>query len=297
MLVVTWRNTIEHPVIPGEFAWTSLFPRTIPWDSADVTITTSLGKPLQTETHGPAFEHFDEGGHHVYRWHYSAPAVPEDPAALSPEDRVPRLFASTFPSWADFSRSYAALVAPKTEVTPSVQALADEVTAGVSERREQAQRLYDWVSGHVRWVAIWLGNGGYMPHTAEEVLANGYGDCKDQVVLLMALLRAKGIPAEPVLVNLGPSYTLSKPATYTAFNHVITYLPEWRTYADTTSGSAPFGTLTLPEYGKPVLHLTASGEAPSALTALSPGLAHRTLGYRGQARGERDSDRHQHQRG
>ena len=278
LLVATWRRTILQPLFPGEFAQTSTFIRTIPWDNVEVTTTTPADKPLQTEAHnGPVLDEADDGGHHVYRWHYSAPAAGEDPAALSPLDRAPRLFASTFPDWAAFSRAYATLFAPKAVTTPRIQALADEVTAGTRDRREQARRLYEWVGQHVRWVAIYLGNGSFVPHAADAVLANGYGDCKDQVALLVALLAAKGIEAKPVLINLGPSYTLSGPATYTAFNHAITFLPEWGIYADTTPSGAPFGTLPFSEYGKPILAVTEAGGTPDRLPALPPGLAHERL--------------------
>jgi len=278
LFVTTWRRTVLQPLFPGEFAQTNLFVRTIPCDNVEVTITTPFDKPMQTEARdGPVLDEADERGRHVYRWHYSAPTVTEDPAALSPLDRVPRLFASTFQDWAAFSHAYAALFAPKVVVTPRIQAIADEVTIGTADRREQAQRLYEWVSQHVRWVAIYLGNGGFVPHAADAVLANGYGDCKDQVALLIALLAAKGIEAKPVLINLGPSYTLSGPATYTAFNHVITHLPEWGLYADTTPSGAPFGTLPLSEYGKPILVVTKAGEMPGRLPALPPGLANERL--------------------
>jgi len=273
LLVTNWRRTITHPLVPGEFAFTSLFPRAIPWDDAEVTISTPLDKPLQVETHGPSFEQADENGRHVYHWHYSARAVAEDFAALLPIDRVPRIFASTFADWPAFSRSYAGQFAPAVTVTPRIQALADTVTAGITNRRNQARHLYEWVEQHERWVAIYLGNGTIVPHTADEVLANGYGDCKDQAALFAALLRAKGISAEPVLINLGPTYTLSQPVTYSAFNHVITYLPEFQIYADTTSGAAPFGTVPLFEYGKPILHVTSGGDAPSRLPTLAVGAA------------------------
>ncbi len=182
----------------------------------------------------------------------------EDPAALLPLDRAPRLFASTFRDWDEFARMYAGVVAPKAAVTPRIQALADEIAGAGADKRDKARRLYEWVSRRIRWVAIYLGNGSLVPHSADTVLANGYGDCKDQVVLLMALLRARGIAAEPVLVNLGPTYTSSGPPTYTAFNHAITYLPDWDMYADTTPGGAPFG-IVAGAYGKPVLHAVTSG--------------------------------------
>ena len=200
-----------------------------------------------------------------------------DPAVLSPLDRAPRIFASTFPDWTAFSRDYAALVAPKAEVTPRIQSLADQLANGAADRRDEARRIYDWVSRHIRWVAIYVGDGAFIPHRADEVLANGYGDCKDQVVLLVTLLHARGIAAQPVLVNLNPTYTLSGPPTFTAFNHVIAYLPKWGLYADTTAGGAPFGTLQSAEYGKPILQITPEGAAPGRIAVMPPDLASERL--------------------
>jgi hypothetical protein len=146
-------------------------------------------------------------------------------------------------------------------VTPRIQALADEITAGTSDRREQANRIYDWVSRHIRYVAVFLGNGGYEPHEAIKILENGYGDCKDHVVLLEALLKAKGIASAPVLIDSGNRYRVPEAATPAAFNHVLSYLPEFDLYADSTAGVAPFGTLPVTEYGKPVALAVEPGAA------------------------------------
>ena len=63
LLVVTWRRTILQPLFPGEFAQTSFFIRTVPWDNVEVTTTTPADKPLQTEArNGPALDETDEGG-------------------------------------------------------------------------------------------------------------------------------------------------------------------------------------------------------------------------------------------
>ncbi len=104
----------------------------------------------------------------------------------------------------------------------------------------------------------------------------------------MALLRARGIEARPVLINLNPTYTLSGPPTLSAFNHMVTYLPGWDLYADTTAGGAPFGTLPMQEYGKPILHVTAEGAAPARMVTLPPDIAserlHTTMTLDGDSR-------------
>ena len=278
-LVSTWRRTVTHPVVPGELAWVAFFNRTTAFDDVALTFTTPSDKPMQTEQHDVALEETRlQDGRHRYRFHYAAPVpLAEDPAAVSALERSPRLFASTFEDWTAFSRQLSPIFASKAEVTSKIQALADEVTAGTADKREQARLLYEWVSRHIRWVAIYLGNDGYIPHAAEMVLANGYGDCKDQATLLVALLHAKGIAAEPLLINLvNPLYELSGPAVF-IFDHCITYLPDWDLYADTTPGGAPFGTVPFTEYGKPVIHLRAAGAPPDRVAPVAASVAGQTL--------------------
>jgi hypothetical protein len=60
-------------------------------------------------------------------------------------------------------------------------------------------------------------------------------------------------------------------------NHAITYLPEFGLYADTTVGVAPFGTLPFQEYGKPVIHVAASGPARRQIPVLKPAVAATSL--------------------
>jgi hypothetical protein len=99
------------------------------------------------------------------------------------------------------------------------------------------------------------------PHDAEAVMANGYGDCKDHAVLLHALLAAKGIASEMALINLGNEMIIGEPPTISPLNHVITYIPEFDVFVDSTIGVAPFGELLLIEQGKPVVMLGGDGPA------------------------------------
>jgi hypothetical protein len=116
------------------------------------------------------------------------------------------------------------------------------------------------VSRNIRYVALEFGQSAIIPHDAGSVLARRYGDCKDHSVLLMALLKAKGIESEIVLIDADDKYTLSTVPRISQFNHVIVYLPAFDLYVDATPGVAPFGILPFGEYGKPVVHAIRSGE-------------------------------------
>ncbi|MGH7021205.1 MAG: DUF3857 domain-containing protein, partial [Brevundimonas sp.] len=77
------------------------------------------------------------------------------------------------------------------------------------------------VQDEVRYVALTLGEGGWLPTSASEVWAKRQGDCKGKTVLLVALLREMGIDAVPVLVS-SENLPLDKYLPMvSAFDHVI----------------------------------------------------------------------------
>ncbi|HLZ66812.1 MAG TPA: DUF3857 domain-containing protein [Aliidongia sp.] len=273
VMVLTVKYTVQ-PLLPGLFSLHWLFDQTYQENDVRITVRAPQSMPLLTETHDLAFSQRTDGDKSVYEWRYANPKpLPENILALDPIDRAPRLFASSFKTYEQLATTYDALAEPKLTVTPRVRQLADEITAGTQDRRKQAELLYDWVSRHIRYVGIELGLGAIVPHDVDTILGNGYGDCKDHSALYSTLLRAKGIPSQIVMINLGASYTLAAPPTFGALNHAITYLPEFDLYADTTAGVAPFGVLPFPEYGKPVVLSTTAAPALHHTPALPDGLA------------------------
>jgi hypothetical protein len=76
-------------------------------------------------------------------------------------------------------------------------------------------------------------------HRAVNIRRAVTSDCS----ALTALMHAKGIRAMPVLIHTANIFDLPDTVLLGAFNHVITYLPDWDLFVDSTSGSAPFGVL------------------------------------------------------
>jgi len=255
-VVYTFRRT-GKPFFPGQFFSGSFFQRNLAFEDARMNITLPQAMAAHVAVEG--VEHQTAEGEQTvtHSFLYRNPQPPPAEAeALSPWDTEPKFIISTFADYSAVGVAYRQLAEAKATVTPHIQSLADEITAGTSDRREQAHRIYDWVSEHVRYVAVLLGNGGYEPHDAASILDNGYGDCKDHVVLFEALLKAKGIASAPVLVDGNNRYRAPEVATPALFNHAISYLPEFDLYADSTAGVAPFGILPVTEYGKPVVLAT-----------------------------------------
>jgi transglutaminase-like putative cysteine protease len=272
VVAYTTRTHVKHPIFSGYFIDNDFAPRTVSIEEWRGSIVAPSSMPLSIESHDMTLTKEEKDATVVYQWTYAAPdALTEDDSQLSVYDHNPRYFASSFKDYDEFARAYESLAAPLIAVTPKIQMQADTITAGISDRRQQAEKIYDWVSGHIRYVEIALGRGAVVPHSAEAVLTNGYGDCKDHTVVFAALLKAKGIDSQIVLINLDNAYTLSKVPTLAQLNHAITWLPEFNLYVDTTAGVAPFGVLPFQEYGKPVVHATSGGQSLRRTPILPPG--------------------------
>ncbi|HYZ62570.1 MAG TPA: DUF3857 and transglutaminase domain-containing protein [Acetobacteraceae bacterium] len=245
------RRTTKETLFPGEFTLTLEAGGPATTERADISIALPPGRTLRVAASGleEAAPEPGEAGGTVRRWRLAPRAT--GPIAID---------ASTFTDYAALGRAYAARAWPRSQPGPSVQALADRLTAGVADQRETALRLYGYVSNEIRYVATFLGNGRVVPRSAETVLAEGWGDCKDHAALLQALLVAKGIEAQPALISLHNLYTLPEAPGLGALDHVITYVPSLDLYLDSTAPYAPFGLLPAAEYDKPVViaHPTAA---------------------------------------
>jgi len=204
-------------------------------------------------------------GYQHYRFTYrQTEAHPREPGQIPYSYFAPHLMLTTFSDYLAVGKSYEAYAAPKTRVTPQVKALADQITKDIGDQQGQIRALYEWVARNIRYVAIYLGDGGFEPHDVEVILKNRYGDCKDHVVLLQSLLAAKGIESSPALVNLGAGEELSPIAVTFPLNHVILYVPSLDLYLDPTAQFAPFGVLPEVVLNKPVVltRLNQLGRTP-----------------------------------
>jgi transglutaminase-like putative cysteine protease len=270
--VLKTRLETKAGVFHGQFFHNVVFSSLIPWADSTVRIVAPKDLTLNVAVLGDGIEdRVAEDGdvmRHVITYH-AAPRLAEEPGATAALDHDPRILISTFKDYEELGRAYWAEAEKRAAVTPEIQALADEITAGISEKRAQAAAIDRWIKSNVRYVAVYLGSGRVVPNEVNTVLRNKYGDCKDQATFMTALLAAKGIASEQVLINGTNAHTLDPPATLAALNHVIVYLPEWDIYDDPTSSNAGFGIL-VNTYDKPAVHLSANGVRLARTPAMRP---------------------------
>lgn len=190
--------------------------------------------------------------HHKYK--YSNKEIqPSEYAQVSYADYAPHILFSSFKNEVELGKAYAVSAKQKYAITPEIQQLANKLTQGITDPQDQAKKIYQWVSQNIRYVAIYVGDGGVVPHDANTILKNRYGDCKDYNTLLITLLSAKGIEASSAIINSGNAYGVPKVGMIYPFNHVITYISKWNIYLDATGNLNPFGNLPNDLMDKPTI--------------------------------------------
>ena len=178
---------------------------------------------------------------------------------------------SSFQSWAEIGQWYWSLQKDKVEPTAAIRAKAAEIIKGLTDDPAREQAIFSFVSTQYRYIGVAFGIGRYQPHSADDVLSNSYGDCKDKHTLLTSLLQASGITIHPALVNSAREIDPDVPSP-AQFDHVIGYMAQddRAIWLDTTPEVAPFGYLLPRLRNKEALVISAENAAKLIITPADP---------------------------
>jgi Tfp pilus assembly protein PilF len=271
---LVWR--VHDAVAPGHFWVIDDFVRDVICldEQIDVDVPKNLPVKFSSGAIAPVIK--DEGPRRVYSLHSANLSRAEDDSEGAWEKGVghavpPVIQLSSFQSWEEVGKWFGGLAAPQMQVTPAIQAKAEELTRGKASEREKIDALYEFVSQHFRYIGVSLGQGRYTPHRAEDVLANRYGDCKDKHTLFAALLSAEGIKAYPALISSSMKIDANFPSA-SLFDHVITAIPQGDSFVflDTTPELAVYGYLLSSLRDKEALVVPSSEAARLVRTPKDP---------------------------
>lgn len=274
--------TIHTPMAPGQFWVQHDFQKKaiVLDEQLEVDIPAARTVKLKTK---PGFDPkiTESNGRRIYSWSTSNLSREDETKSdesqekikkkKKPEDDIPSVQLTSFSSWAEVGHWYAGLEKDRRVPSAAVRAKADELTKGLQTDIDKVQALYDYTARNFRYVSLSLGMGHYQPHSADEVLHNQYGDCKDKNTLLVSLLEAEGFHASSVLINFGRKLDTDVPSP-AQFNHVITMLPlgKEEIWMDTTAEVAPFRLLLYPLRKKQSLVIAPEGAHLEETPADSP---------------------------
>ncbi len=257
------------PLAGGNFWYEYTFPKGIAVneDRLELDVPKSRDVKLKNPTRQPEIR--ETADRRIYTWVVKDIQPDRDKnkdKEDDDEDAGPDVQLTTFTDWKQVAQWYAKLQGERMTVDDSVRKKADELVKGADTPVEKARRLYDFVARNIRYVSISLGVGRYQPHSASDVLQNGYGDCKDKHTLFSSLLRAEGIQSYPVLIHSSRKLDEDVPSP-SQFDHVITAARLGKgtelTWLDTTPEVTPFGLILYQLRNKQAV--LASGDAEGGL--------------------------------
>jgi tetratricopeptide (TPR) repeat protein/transglutaminase-like putative cysteine protease len=269
-------NTTVTPLAPNQFWLSYDFDRNIIVLHETLEVNVPKNKELKLKTE----KGFDpriatEGDRKIYRWENSNLKHKTDDELkkeyrkrrLRPDEDQPSVQLTTFQSWEELGKWYAPLQTERIQATPDLRAKALELTKDKKDPVDKIKAIYDYVAPEIRYVSLSFGVGRFQPHSAGDIFANKYGDCKDKHTLMEAMLNAIGIHADPVLINSSRQLDPDVPSP-AQFDHVITLVTngDKKIFLDATAEVAPFGLLSFQIREKRALWVPSNGKAQVVTT-------------------------------
>jgi len=270
-----YSSHLQKPLAPGQF-WTAYtFTKDSVVLAEQVEINVPRDRAVKVKSSGPAPQVTERDKRRLYTFTASNLKVePKDENRVASQQLrghfpSPDIQVSSFQSWDEVGKWYAGLQADRVKPSAEILAKAAELTKGAADDDAKARAIYKYVSTEFRYIGIDFGIGRYQPHSAAEVLANQYGDCKDKHTLLASLLAAAGIRSYPALINVAREVDPDIPSPG-QFNHVISVIPEGDKllWLDTTPEVSSFGYLLGPLRDKQALLI--ADNRPASLVATPP---------------------------
>ena len=186
----------------------------VPEDQA-VTVSTLYSSKQPSMTRHDGFRD--------YQWNVSDdPGLAIDADSPSWYDPRPAAAFSSYADWNAVARWAQTLyVVPKT-LSPKLEAEVSRIAKAEPSKAGRMLAALRLVQSQVRYLGVEVGVNSHLPNPPSLVFDRRFGDCKDKVLLTLALLSRLGINANAALVNTsmqqGLAQELPNPGS---FDHVI----------------------------------------------------------------------------
>lgn len=137
-------------------------------------------------------------------------------------DQLGQITLSTEPDWQAVKAEVRPGFVKAIEHNEGVRPLVEKLAASADGKTALIQAIFEFVARDIRYVSRSEAGYDIVPHNVDETLANRFGDCKDKSSLLIAMLHAINIDAEPVLVATKRERpSMAGAASVGLFDHVV----------------------------------------------------------------------------
>jgi len=195
-------------------------------------------------------------GRITYKWGFKniTQIIPE--SNMPPAAQInPAMLISTFSSWQEIYDWWWKLAKDRIESDSAIKEQVRELISRHNSDEDKIKAIYNFCAQKIRYVAVAYGQAGYQPHFAADIFKNKYGDCKDQAILLITMLKEAGFQAYPVLIPTKGSYNLDESFPAIFFNHCIASVVAGgkMVFLDPTAETCPFGDLPIDDQARDAL--------------------------------------------
>lgn len=224
------------------------FASAIPKDKVELIVSAPASMKMNFEVRDAKVTRSErtENGRRIYTFEGGPSEGLEEPEPLIPNDVPywPSVAFSTGAPWKELAGVYGKIVDERLQGV-DFKSIVSQVISPSDSEKEKIAKLHAWVKERVRYIGIEFGESSVIPYAPDDVVARGFGDCKDQATLLVGLLRAAGLKADVALLRAGTGEDiLATLPSFGGFNHAIVYVggkrPLW---IDPTADLLPVGSL------------------------------------------------------
>lgn len=165
----------------------------------------------------------DVGDRTIYHYNVKDPD-PYQSWSNVPDTAVikPYVLISSMSSWQEVSNWGVEVYELDMTLPATMKKKLKKITKTKKTSQERMIEAFRFVQSDIRYLGIESGVNSHKPRIPMVTLSNGYGDCKDKSLLLVAALQTMNITAYPALVSTNSGHALDQLLpSIGVFNHVI----------------------------------------------------------------------------
>ncbi len=218
----------HRPVLKGEVSDTFEINAFVPTVEARYVVTAPKKMDLLIRPHHTDAQPKEEQNFLTVtrEWTFeNLPKIEYEPGMPPYYEQQTAIDVTTLRSWKPVQEWYVGLSEKAFALSDEAREKIAELTADKPTEAEKIRALFLFMQRDIRYVGIELGLSAYQPHPAADCFRNRYGDCKDQAVLLTAMLRHLGIESYVALVRASGGDVDQDFPDVGQFDHAIVYVP------------------------------------------------------------------------